>query len=131
MLAPVPDRSEDWFSQAKRNLEQALASRAEGRDEWACFAAHQAAEMAIKALHLARGQEAWGHVLTRLLADLPHPVAPALRERARVLDNYYVPTRYPSGHVEGAPYEHYGPLQSKEAIAHARATIDYVGTALA
>ena len=127
----MPDRSGDWFSQAKRNLEQAVASRDEGRDEWACFAAHQAAELAIKALHLARGQEAWGHVLTRLLADLPLSVDPAVRERARVLDNFYVPTRYPNGHAEGPPFEHYGPLQSEEAIAHAGAILDYVSTALA
>jgi len=127
----VPDRSGDWLSQAKRNLEQALASRDEGRDEWACFAAHQAAELAVKALHLACGQEAWGHVLTRLLADLPQPVEPALLERARVLDNYYVPTRYPNGHAEGPPFEHYGPLQSREAIAHASAIIDHVSAAVA
>ena len=128
---PVSDRSRDWFLQAKRNLEQAQASRGDGRDEWACFAAHQAAEMALKALHLSCGQEAWGHVLTRLLADLPQPVDPALIERARVLDNYYVPTRYPNGHAEGPPFEHYGPLQSKEAVAHAGAIIDFAATALA
>ena len=127
----MSDRSEDWFLQAKRNLEQARASRAEGRDEWACFAAHQAAELALKALHLSCGQEAWGHVLTRLLADLPQPAAPALLERARVLDNYYVPTRYPNGHAEGPPFEHYGPLQSREAVAHAGAIIDFAATALA
>ena len=35
----MSDRSRDWFLQAKRNLEQAHASRGDGRDEWACFAA--------------------------------------------------------------------------------------------
>lgn len=27
--------------------------------------------------------------------------------------------RYPNGHPEGAPFEHYGPLQSKEALCYA------------
>lgn len=47
------------ISQAVRDLEQAEDSRLEGRHEWACFAAHQAAEKAVKALHLHLGQEAW------------------------------------------------------------------------
>ena len=48
------DRSQDWLAQAERDLEQAVASHDEGRHEWACFAAHQAGEKAVKALHLAR-----------------------------------------------------------------------------
>ncbi|WP_211230153.1 HEPN domain-containing protein [Desulfovirgula thermocuniculi] len=35
-----------------RDLEQAEDSRRAGRHEWACFAAQQAAEKAVKALHL-------------------------------------------------------------------------------
>jgi HEPN domain-containing protein len=103
-----------------------------GRLEWACFACHQAAEKAVKALHLAHGEQAWGHVISRLLRDLPTSVqAPAyLVERARVLDNassdVKVPARYPNGHPEGAPFEHYVPLQSEEAIRHARAILDFV-----
>jgi HEPN domain-containing protein len=33
------------------------------RHEWACFAAHQASEKALKALNLALDQQAWGHTL--------------------------------------------------------------------
>ena len=91
----MPNRARDWLAQSERNFAQAVASQAEQRHELACFAAHQAAELAVKALHLARGQEAWGHVLTRLLADLPDSPAEDLIERARVLDNYYVPDPVP------------------------------------
>jgi HEPN domain-containing protein len=56
----MPNRSKDWLAQAERDLEQAEASQREGRHEWACFAAQQAAEKAVRALHLARGQEACG-----------------------------------------------------------------------
>lgn len=129
----MADRSKDWWAQAQRDLEQAEASRDDGRHEWACFAAHQGAEKAVKALHPAQGQEAWGHLVARLLTELPEgvEVADELVDRGRVLDNFYVPTRYPNGHPEGPPFEHYGPLQSEEAISHARAILDFVGTEMA
>ena len=53
----MSDRSGDWFSQALRNLDQAVESAAAERHEGACFAAQQAAEMAVKAGHLKRGQD--------------------------------------------------------------------------
>jgi HEPN domain-containing protein len=49
------------------------------RHEWACFAAQQAAEKAVKALHLYLGQEAWGHVIAKLLVELPD-AAPAPKD---------------------------------------------------
>ena len=55
----MPNRAPDWMNQALRDLAQADDSRAAERHEWACFAAHQAAEKAVKALHLHLGQEAW------------------------------------------------------------------------
>src|SRR5207247_1036532 len=108
----LSDRSRDWFNQAERDLEQAEALQSEGRHEWACFAAHQAAEKAVKALHLARRQAARGCIVSRLIRELPVPVDPDLIESGRVLDNFNLPTRYPNLHPEGAPSEHYGPLQS-------------------
>lgn len=127
----MPNRAPDWLAQARRDLEQAEASRRDGRHEWACFAAHQCAEKAVKALHLHRGQEAWGHVVARLLTELPAPPGVELVDRARVLDAGYVPTRYPNGHPEGAPFRHYGDLQSREAIQHARAILDFVTAQMA
>lgn len=126
----MPDRSLDWLSQGRRDMEQAEDSRRSGRHEWACFAAHQAAEKAIKALHLHLGQEAWGHVLAKLLVELPENVSVAedLVEKGRVLDNFYIPTRYPNSHAAGAPFEHYGPLQSAEAIRYAGEIIEFVSS---
>jgi HEPN domain-containing protein len=124
----MPNRAGDWLSQALRDLDQARDSRQAGRHEWACFAAHQAAEKAVKALHLRLGQEAWGHVVVRLLGELPVDVRAedALVERARVLDTFYIPARYPNSHSEGAPFEHYGPLQSEEAIGYAGEIVEFV-----
>jgi HEPN domain-containing protein len=127
----MPNRALDWFDQAERNLEQAKASRRDGRHEWACFAAQQAAELAVKALHLRHGQEAWGHTVARLLTELPQSAPRELIERSKVLDNFYVPTRYPNGHPEGAPFHHYGEFQSKEAILHAGEIVEYVRARMA
>ncbi len=127
----MADRAPDWMAQAERDLEQARSSQAEGRHEWACFAAQQAAEKAVKALHLALGQEAWGHVVGRPLRELPVGVEEGLVDMARVLDNFYVPTRHANGHPEGPPFEHYGRLQSSEAIRCAGAILDFVRARLA
>jgi HEPN domain-containing protein len=113
------DRSRDWLTQAERDLEQASASRTDERHEWACFAAQQAAEKAVKALHRHLRQDARGNVVARLLAELTVEVERSLIEKAKVLDNFYVGTRYPNGHSEGPPFEHYGEIQSEQAIRYA------------
>ena len=90
------------------------------RHEWACFAAHQA----------------WGHTLTRLWAVLPQqdwqPAPPeGLEDRLRLLDGFYIPTRYPDSYPEGTPGEHFGRLQSEQALLHARAITEWIRAALA
>lgn len=124
----MPNRAYDWLNQAIRDLEQAEDSRRAGRHEWACFAAQQAAEKAVKALHLHLGQEAWGHVIARLLRELPRTVLVPehLEEKGRVLDTFYIPSRYPNSHPEGAPFQHYGMLQSEEAIRYAGEIVEFV-----
>ena len=127
----MPNRAKDWFAQAERDLEQARASRRDDRHEWACFAAHQAAEKALKALHLHRDQEVWGHLVARLVQELPVEHHEGLMDKAKVLDAFYVPTRYPNGHPEGAPFEHYGSRQSEEAIRYAEEIVDFVRAEMA
>ena len=121
----MSNRAADWLDQAVRNLEQAEESRKNERHEWACFAAQQAAELSVKSLHLHFGQEACGHVVARLLLELPNDAPTELIDKAKVLDNFYVPTSYPNGHPEGAPFHHYGPIQSEEAIRYAGEIIEY------
>jgi HEPN domain-containing protein len=127
----MPNRAADRLAQAERDLEQARSSQTEGRHEWACFAAQQAAEKAVKGLHLSLGQEAWGHVVARLLLELPEAMGESLVEKGKVLDNFYVATRYVNGHPEGAPFEHYGSLQSEEAIGHAGEILEFVRSQMA
>lgn len=129
----MPNRARDWLNQALRDLEQAIDSKEDGRHEWACFAAQQAAEKAVKALHLYLGQEAWGHVVAKLLAELPDNISfpNDLIEKGRVLDNFYIPARYPDSHAEGSPFEHYGPIQSEDAVRYAGEIIAFVRNQMA
>jgi HEPN domain-containing protein len=129
----MSNRANDWFKQALRDLEQAEDSQRAGRHEWACFAAQQGAEKAVKALHLHLRQEAWGHVVAKLLTELPKAVSvpEEIVEKGRVLDTFYIPPRYPNSHPEGAPFEHYGPLQSDEAISYAREILEFIRSHMA
>lgn len=129
----MPNRARDWLRQAERDLEQAEDSRRAGRHEWACFAAQQAAEKAVKALHHHHGQDVWGHVLSELFGQLPQgvKVPDDLLQKAQVLDNFYVPARYPNGHAAGAPFEHYGPLQSEEGIRYASEIVRFARAKMA
>ena len=77
------------------------------------------------------GQEAWGHIVAKLLEELPLEVPEDLVDRAKVLDNFYVPTRYANGHPEGPPFEHYGKLQSEDAIRYASEILEFVHNKMA
>jgi HEPN domain-containing protein len=132
------NRSADWLHQAEADLAQAQLSAGAGHHEWACFACHQAVEKALKALHLRHGQQSWGHGLGRSFRDLPAELAQSLavevadlEDRLRVLDALYIPTRYPESLPEGAPTDHFGRLQSQDALGHARALVDAIRAALA
>jgi HEPN domain-containing protein len=127
----MPSRGADRYQQAQRDLEQAESSRRQGRHEWACFAAQQAAEKAVEAAHPAHAQDAWGHVVARLLVELPLETPADLIEKARVLDAFSIPTRYANGHAEGPPFEHYGPLESEEALRYAGEILEFAGAHLA
>jgi len=129
----MSNRSSDWLRQAERDLEQAVDSQRSGKFEWSCFASHQSAEKAVKALHLHLGQAAWGQMVARLLKELPADVSVqnALIDAAHVLDGFYIPSRYPNGHPEGAPFEHYGERQSKEAIEYAGEILKFVRVKMA
>ena len=54
-----------------------------------------------------------------------------LIKKGKILDSFYIATRYANGHPEGAPFEHYGPLQSEEAIRYAREILEFVDSQMA
>ena len=66
----MPDRSRDWFTQAKRDLEHAENDLRSKFYEWACFSAQQATEKAVNAVFYTLNADAWGHSITMLLKEL-------------------------------------------------------------
>ena len=87
--------------------------------------------MALKAALYSRLRESRTHVLKMLVTDLDKAAPEMVLECARVLDNYYIPTRYANGHDSGAPHLHYGPLQSEQAIEYAGVLIEFARSHMA
>ena len=112
--------------QAESDWRHAQHARDAGDYDWAAFAAHQAAEKAIKAVFQIRHRDAWGHTLSLLLASLVDDAAePGLIDRAKALDKHYIPTRYPNGFERGAPVDFYTLGDADRAIADAEAILDF------
>jgi len=115
------ERTWDWWKQAERDVRFAENARGGRFFEWACFAAQQAAEKAVKALATSLGGEAWGHSVTVLLSSLPEEIGVdgPLLDAARALDRHYIQPRYPNGFDTGAPGDYYTDGDALTAIAHA------------
>jgi HEPN domain-containing protein len=120
------ERSKDWLNQAQRDIAQAEASLRDGFYEWACFAAQQAADKAVKALIQSVGGEAWGHSVASLMDTLPDHVRPSnLREEALELDQAYIPSRHPNVHPAGFPGSTYTRKMAERLIGYARKVLTY------
>ncbi len=96
--------------------------------EWACFAAQQAAEKAVKALHLRLGLEGWGHSIKQLLASLPpqEAIPDALHETGLRLDRFHIPIRYPNGFAQAVPGECFLARDAVEAIDDAERILEFI-----
>jgi len=88
----MPTRYKDWLRQAKRDLQHSRHALEKEEYEWACFAAQQAAEKAVKALYQKLGASAWGHSVSALLSNLPSQTYPkgTLIDKAKELDKHYI-----------------------------------------
>ena len=69
--------------------------------------------------------------MARLLNELPLEVPQSLIDKAKVIDGFYIPTRYANGHPEGPPFEHYGTIQSTDAIKYAGEILKFVRSQMA
>lgn len=120
-------RASDWLRQALKDLEHARKSMEFGDYEWACFAAQQAAEKAVKALYQKLSIEVWSHSVSRMLESLPEEYKPSsgLVEKAKELDRHYIPTRYPNFHPEGAPMDYYSREDAERAVRYAEEVVEF------
>jgi len=110
---------ERWLRQAENDLGFARLALRERFFAQACFFAQQVSEKALKALAYASGERlVIGHSLVELVERLRRgfPSVEPLREIAGILDQYYVPTRYPNGLAGGVPFEAFGERQAREAV---------------
>ena len=112
------NRYRDWFDQAERDLGRAGIDLQYAYWEWACFTSQQAAEKAVKALLMHRGETVWGHAITPMVRHLAETLAVPddLLGQAQLLDAYYIPTRYPNGFSEGKPADYYNEHKAREAV---------------
>ncbi len=120
-------RAKDWLKQAERDLEHAKKDLIGEYYEWSCFSAQQAAEKALKAVYQDTNRVAWGHSVRGLLVNLKDSfeISSALMEAAKVLDKFYIPTRYPNGFDVGAPTDYFTEREAKEAIEYASEIIGF------
>ncbi len=123
----MASRHADWLRQAAADLHLARHAADGAAHDWACFAAQQAAEKALKAVLMSRGADAWGHTVTALLGVITGEdgVAEDLVVCAKTLDKHYIPTRYPNGLDAGAPADFYTVKDSDDAIACAERLVDF------
>ena len=108
-----------WRRQAANDLEFARVALRERFCAQACFIAQQAAEKAVKAIAYGLGERTvLGHSLVTLISRYSDraPELEELRELGGVLDQYYVPTRYPNGLAGGVPFEAFGEPQAAAAV---------------
>jgi HEPN domain-containing protein len=101
------ERYRDWLDEAEDDFSSAEIMLREGKYSKACFFSQQAAEKALKALHIPkyrRYEET--HSISELLRGAEAP--DELVRAGDRLDRFYVPTRYPNVWPSGAPFRHYG-----------------------
>lgn len=95
-----------------------------------CFMCEQAAQKAMKAFLYAQGERAIAeHSIGGLMkrAITYERDFQLLLEKARMLDQYYIPTRYPDAMADPAvPFESYAREQASQALAFAREIVDLV-----
>lgn len=75
------------------------------------------------------GMDAWGHVITVLVGNLPPSAQPlsGLVRNAKMLDKHYIPTRYPNSFEAGAPTDYYTVEEAENAIRCAREIVEFCG----
>ena len=112
-----------WLRQAEKDLESARDSLGTKHYEWACFQSQQVAEKALKAFLYSKGLRA---ILTHSIRDLILGCAKYEKDfanlisQAKVLDTYYIPTRYPNGLVGNEiPSEYYSQEDADQCISYA------------
>ncbi len=77
------------------------------------------------------GEDPWGHSIQALIDEFSMrdrlEDAKSLREKAVLLDRFYIPTRYPNGLPDLTPGETYFTADSQQAIELAHGLLETFG----
>lgn len=124
-----PDEGLRWLDEAASELETARWDLEGEKYSAVCFWAHQAAEKALKAFLYATKEEGllFEHSLTKLLERCAETEKgfEAFRESCRILDRYYIPTRYPNGlPYPAVPAKSFTREEAEEAIGLCERILD-------
>ena len=128
------DEARRWVRQARSDLDVVRTLRSGGHHAAACFYSQQAAEKALKAVLYSQGSRVvLGHSVRDLAQQCAaHDLAFAgVTGEAALLDQFYIPTRYPNGlPLPAVPSEIYTSVQAEAAQAAAERVLNVVETFL-
>ncbi len=118
------EEAKRWWKQAENDLGYAELGLSAGYYAQVCFQSHQVAEKALKAWHygILRKRFVPGHSLRKLAQELDFEES--ITEKLTILDQYYIPTRYPNGLPDLAPFEVYTQSQAEEAVSTAKMVLN-------
>jgi HEPN domain-containing protein len=117
-----------WLREAGVDLAGARSLARDGYYSLVCFHAQQCGEKALKAVLYARGERPWPIHSVRKLAEAcrtEDPGAAALLEHGRLLDRFYILTRYPNGLPGEAPSDAFVQSDAGAAFQGAEAILAY------
>jgi len=122
-----------WFLQGSQDLDDAKFNLSGNRYNVACFLAQQSAEKVLKAYLIAQGAESvWGRSTWELykLAKAFDESFLIIENEARLLEKYYIPTRYPDALPGAIPSEAFDENDAKSAISMTSKIIELVQSKL-
>ncbi len=115
--------AKQWFRQSEADLKAAKISFENKIYEWSCFQAQQSGEKALKSYLYNLGYTSLIIHSLRLLVKECIKTENSFRkldESARILDTYYIPTRYPNGFgTNVAPVDYYDEEDAKKCLKYA------------
>ena len=129
-MKPGREAALRWLRQAEHDLTIARGHQERGDFSDACFMAEQAAQKALKAFLISHGHRSVPIHSVAQLAERCAQIDPAFTVHitaGRVLDQYYIPTRYPDVLAPPAvPFESYTQEQGTTAVAVTQAIVALV-----
>lgn len=121
-----------WFKTAEDDFDSAKILKENGKFAHSCFHFQQAAEKAVKSVWYFLDADPWGHSVKMLIdgleqINLEYYEQMKDSERVgRILDRFYIPTRYPNGLPDITPNEAFSQEDAQVCLEYAEEIIDRV-----